>query len=345
MDRTKLFFSIAEAQCSALGLRPAAQPRPEKTPFGRAAAGLWLAMQAMEARVDRIGRLVSKSSLFDDPAAEIAEAISLVRQEMGSIGAHLEALAGSPRPGRQFHPHSEAVLAWLQGRLNSATAAFKAAVKQREAMLTAKEERTAKLSAISATASPFPRPAASPFPALAPSTPASGARLPKQSQLVRNRRTGQGPVPPECSALTREAYSSPPAKMEHTIDMSALGNGSPHSLCGSPDELTTPQALDRTQRQIWTPRPEKLRAQEVSKMQSTLSEVTKLFDQFGSIVAQQGEMIERIDANADVTLGNVDEAHTQILKYRSYISGNRGLIIKTFVVLWAIILVYGFVSR
>jgi len=80
-------------------------------------------------------------------------------------------------------------------------------------------------------------------------------------------------------------------------------------------------------------------------MQSTLSEVTKLFDQFGSIVAQQGEMIERIDANADVTLGNVDEAHTQILKYWSYISGNRGLIIKTFVVLWAIILVYGFVSR
>lgn len=34
-------------------------------------------------------------------------------------------------------------------------------------------------------------------------------------------------------------------------------------------------------------RPEKLRAQEVSQMQSTLSEVSRLFEQFGSIVAQQ----------------------------------------------------------
>ena len=59
----------------------------------------------------------------------------------------------------------------------------------------------------------------------------------------------------------------------------------------------------------------------------------------------QGETIERIDANADATIGNVDEAHSQILKYKSHIAGNRGLIIKTFLVLWAIILIYGMVSR
>ena len=37
----------------------------------------------------------------------------------------------------------------------------------------------------------------------------------------------------------------------------------------------------------------------------------------------QGEMIERIDANADATIGNVEEAHTQILKYKSYVAGRR----------------------
>ena len=104
----------------------------------------------MEARIERIGRLASKSSLFDDPAAEIAETANVVRTEMGSIGAHLEALVSSPRQGRQFQPHSDAVLAWLQGRMTVASTAFKEAVSKREAMLSAKEERTAKLSAISA---------------------------------------------------------------------------------------------------------------------------------------------------------------------------------------------------
>ena len=62
----------------------------------------------------------------------------------------LEALVSSPRQGRQFQPHSDAVLAWLQGRMTVASTAFKEAVSKREAMLSAKEERTAKLSAISA---------------------------------------------------------------------------------------------------------------------------------------------------------------------------------------------------
>ena len=55
----------------------------------------------------------------------------------------------------------------------------------------------------------------------------------------------------------------------------------------------------------------------------------------------QGELIDRIDANADVTLGNIDEAHTQIQKYQRFIKGNRGLMIKTFGVLFFIIIIYG----
>ena len=84
---------------------------------------------------------------------------------------------------------------------------------------------------------------------------------------------------------------------------------------------------------------------QVSQMQSTLSELGSMFERFGSIVSEQGEMIQRIDTNADGSQANVGEAHTQIQKYQRSIAANRGLIIKTFVVLWAFILVYGFVSR
>eukprot|EP00966_Prymnesium_polylepis_P117475 2715482-Prymnesium_polylepis.1 len=64
----------------------------------------------MEARIERMGMLASKGDLFDDPAAEIVESANVVRHEMGSIGAHLEALCSTPRQGRQFQPHSDAVV-------------------------------------------------------------------------------------------------------------------------------------------------------------------------------------------------------------------------------------------
>ena len=42
------------------------------------------------------------------------------------------------------------------------------------------------------------------------------------------------------------------------------------------------------------------------------------------IVAEQGELIERIDANTEASVNNVEEAHNQILKYSKYVQGNRG---------------------
>lgn len=286
MDRTSLFFSIADTQCKQRGRQPVGRPRPAKTVFGTAASRLGRALHAVEGRIERIGRLANKSSLFDDPAAEINEIMSLVREEMSAVGRQLEVLNGTRREGQDFQPHTDAVLAWLQARLNSATAEFKAAVKQREAMQTAKEERAAKLSGISAAQSPFARPAASPF-AAAPSTPQCGsARLPKQSQLLHRRRP---PGVPNGTPVRsdRERAVSTPQPVEHSIDMAALGAGagcygSPCSSSGSPDDygMSTPQHLEH-QRQFWTPRSAKHRAQEVSQMQSTLSELGSMFERFG----------------------------------------------------------------
>jgi syntaxin 5 len=80
-------------------------------------------------------------------------------------------------------------------------------------------------------------------------------------------------------------------------------------------------------------------------MQSTLAELGSMFQRFGSLVAEQGELIDRIDANADVTIGNIEEAHSQIHKYQKYIKGNRSLIIKTFGVLFFVIIIWGTVGR
>ena len=57
-------------------------------------------------------------------------------------------------------------------------------------------------------------------------------------------------------------------------------------------------------------------------------------------VAQQGEMTERIDANIEETLGNVDNAKQQLLKYLNNISNNRWLMLKVFFVLLMFLVVF-----
>ena len=70
-----------------------------------------------------------------------------------------------------------------------------------------------------------------------------------------------------------------------------------------------------------------------------------VFQRFGTIVAEQGDDIIRIEQNTDATMDNVDEAHNQIVKYGKLIKGNRGLILKTFAVLFFIVIVYGTIVR
>ena len=135
--------SLAEQRFRSRGHRPVVGRRSHRTAFGNSASTLGCALHAMDARIKRIGRLASKSSLFDDPAAEITESANAVRREMAAIGLHLEKLAKRPRQGRQFQLHSDVVLTWLHSRLNSSSTIFKGAVKQREADCRTGDDRNA----------------------------------------------------------------------------------------------------------------------------------------------------------------------------------------------------------
>jgi syntaxin 5 len=57
-------------------------------------------------------------------------------------------------------------------------------------------------------------------------------------------------------------------------------------------------------------------------------------------VQAQGEMAERIDANIDDTLSNVEGAQAALLKYYESISGNKWLILKVFAVLLVFIFIF-----
>uniref|UniRef100_A0A915EVK7 t-SNARE coiled-coil homology domain-containing protein n=1 Tax=Ditylenchus dipsaci TaxID=166011 RepID=A0A915EVK7_9BILA len=73
----------------------------------------------------------------------------------------------------------------------------------------------------------------------------------------------------------------------------------------------------------------------MENIESSISELGTIFGQLASLVAEQGEMITRIDSNVEETSINVDAAHHELLKYFTNISRNRWLIIKVFGVLMA----------
>jgi syntaxin 5 len=70
------------------------------------------------------------------------------------------------------------------------------------------------------------------------------------------------------------------------------------------------------------------RAEALHNVEATIVELGSIFTQLAEMVAAQGEMTQRIDENVEETLGNVDNAKAQLMKYLNNISGNRWLMMK-----------------
>ena len=130
------FFRVADEHVKQRGRAPLARPRPPKSQFGEHALRIGRALHTIEGRTTRLAKLAGKSSLFDDPAAEIGEISTAVRQELAAVASGLESLAATRRTGgRQMGAHAETVLQWLRTRVKTLTEDFQAALKQREATI------------------------------------------------------------------------------------------------------------------------------------------------------------------------------------------------------------------
>eukprot|EP00931_Biecheleriopsis_adriatica_P108452 TRINITY_DN82778_c0_g1_i1.p1 TRINITY_DN82778_c0_g1~~TRINITY_DN82778_c0_g1_i1.p1 ORF type:complete len:285 (+),score=80.59 TRINITY_DN82778_c0_g1_i1:98-952(+) len=75
------------------------------------------------------------------------------------------------------------------------------------------------------------------------------------------------------------------------------------------------------------------RAEAVQRVQETIGELAQMFQKMAVMVTAQEEMIQRIDHDMDDTLDNTKKAQDNLLQYFHYISSNRALIIKVFLIL------------
>jgi len=75
------------------------------------------------------------------------------------------------------------------------------------------------------------------------------------------------------------------------------------------------------------------RGEAIEAIERTIAELGGIFGQLASMVSEQSEMIQRIDANTEDVVDNVQGAQRELLKYWSRVSGNRWLVAKMFGVL------------
>lgn len=75
------------------------------------------------------------------------------------------------------------------------------------------------------------------------------------------------------------------------------------------------------------------RGQAIEAIERTINELGSIFGQLASMVTEQGEMLQRIDANTEDVVDNVQGAQRELLKYWNRVQGNRWLVAKMFGVL------------
>lgn len=261
--------------------------------FARRAAKIGMGIHSTSQKLQKLAQLARRTSMFDDPAEEINELSTVVKQDIQALNqaiSDLQTFSGGG-PNKQSADHSHTVVDNLRSRLKDATQEFKDVLTTRTDNLKAHQERKSMFSA----------------------APEGGAaRQPLFSQpgasfLPPNARN---PLAPAVRGGLQGGGSEESAPL--------LGGG------GQQQQALMVPAQDQYMAS---------RAEALHQVESTIVELGGIFQQLAHMVHEQGEMTMRIDENVDDTLANVDAGQAQLLKYLSAISSNRFLIMKVFAVL------------
>ena len=143
--------------------------------FARKAAKIGAGIHSTSTKLARLAQLAKRTSMFDDPAQEINEMTSVIKQDIQTLNSAIAELqsAASTKEGsfnKQSSKHTSTVVDNLRNRLKNATQEFKGVLTMRTDNLKVNEQRR-KVFSSGDSAGPH-----SPFtPLLATSGPGSGA--------------------------------------------------------------------------------------------------------------------------------------------------------------------------
>lgn len=309
--RGRLLVVFAPQPSAALPRHPPHPPsssRAARSPFTALAATASADITRTSTKLATLTRLASRTSLFDDPSAEIAALTSAIKADLARLHATLTQLgqlreaAATPQAGL----HSSSVVDGLKARLGSTASGFQTVLKLRTESLAAAEARRSR------------------FQKSAPPPAPGGSRAGAPRAAAASAGAGAGAV-----AIDLGGGSLGAASMGGAMAGGGGGGGAMRQqLVSRPTENAYAAS----------------RADAVRQVETTIVELGQIFNQLATMVSEQGEVVERIDANTEEVARNVSAGHGQLVEYYNSVASNRGLILKVFGVLFAFLILWVFMA-
>ncbi|KAK5070970.1 Integral membrane protein SED5 [Lithohypha guttulata] len=290
-------------------------PRSARSQFARDAAAIGRGITATMGKLERLAQLAKKKAIFDDRPVEINELTHVIKQDLSRLNTQISNLqqytqqqhSTLPKSQDQEGQHNKNVVLLLQNKVTDVAANFKDTLEIRTKNIQASRSRTENfVSSVSARSTQFDT-------------------LRSESPLYQGT-TGKSPRAAQSSAndlLTLEPSSS--------STLSLNGPQSDQQLLMM-EEAHAPNAYIQE------------RGQAIESIERTINELGGIFSQLASMVTEQGEMLQRIDANTEDVVDNVQGAQRELLKYWNRVQGNRWLVAKMFGVLMVFFLLWVLIS-
>jgi syntaxin 5 len=300
-------------------------PGWQRSNFAVCAAQIGGRIHETSAKLAQLTRLARQRSLFDDHSEEIDRLTSQIKSDIGYINHQLDELQQLAR--RTADPGSNGERRTGDKRTDATTTTTGSnALAQQHTRIIVDSLRARLLNAT------------------------------QTFQSVLQERSATLRVRPEHKAATQKLpsvshsiFDLKPNELERGSSFLDLGSGS----------LGASQQQQQQQQQLWyQPQEQQLvhappaaslryyqqRTDAVQRVEATIVELGQIFHQLSRMVAEQGELVQRIDVNIEDSLAHVEGAHGQLLRYFESLRSNRGLILKLFgvlslfIVLWVLIL-------
>ncbi|KAL5049975.1 hypothetical protein BDW71DRAFT_174454 [Aspergillus fruticulosus] len=285
-----------------------------RSEFARRAAEIGRGITATTAKLRRLAELAKRKTLFDDRPVEISELTYIIKQDLASLNqqiASLQALTLSQHPktnrskADQEGEHNDNVVVMLQGKLADVGANFKDVLEVRTKNIQASRSRTENF--VSSVSS--------------------------KSQAALDPQRSDSPLYPSGRRTPQPGGSSDLLTLEPS-NPSPLGRPSMQS----DQQLLMMEEAESSNSYIQS------RGEAIDAIERTINELGGIFGQLAQMVSEQSEMIQRIDANTEDVVDNVQGAQRELMKYWTRVSGNRWLIAKMFGVLMIFFLLWVLIS-
>ncbi|KAF2030293.1 syntaxin-5 [Setomelanomma holmii] len=292
----------------------------QRSEFARNAAEVARGVASTMQKLERLSQLAKRKTLFDDRPVEFDELTFVIKQDMTALSGQVQSLQAMnskqhPRakPGvDQEGEHNSNVVLLLKDKLQNVGTNFKDVLEVRTKNMQASRSRTEQFLSTAAAQSSSLDPSRTDSPLY--QTPQRG-----RSPGGFNRNT---------NAAQQDLLSLEPS------GSSALTRGGPQSDA----QLLLMEEAQPQNAYIQE------RGRAIESIESTIQELGGIFSQLAQMVSEQGEQIQRIDANTEDVVDNVEGAQRELMKYWSRVQGNRWLVAKMFGVLMIFFLLWVLIS-